>query len=127
MQDLNIKKSWGKFKTKSHKFEFFSETLKEALGKHAKKHHVSIDEVLDVCNYEARGDLAFVPHYETPFRYGSFEEYPFTFIDHRSRLNKEGRSANLTWYQEFKKKSTLVMIAGMTFLRSTLTMLLNLG
>jgi len=100
---LSYKKSWGKFKTKTHKFEFYSETLKQALGKHAKKHHVSIDKVLDVCNYEARGDKAFVPHYETPFRYGSFEEYPFTFIDHRSRLNKEGRSANTTWYQEFKK------------------------
>ena len=26
-----------------------------------------------------------------------------TFIDYKSRLNREGRSANLPWYQEFKK------------------------
>ena len=51
----------------------------------------------------ARGDVAFVPHYEPPKRHGSFEEYPLTFIDYKSRLNREGRSANLTWYQEFKK------------------------
>ncbi|WP_022851114.1 molybdopterin-dependent oxidoreductase [Limisalsivibrio acetivorans] len=98
-----FKKSWGKFKTKTKKFEFYSETLKEALSKHAKKHHTDVDNVLEECNYEARGEHAFIPHYEKPFRYGSTEEYPLTFIDHRSRLNKEGRSANCTWYQEFKK------------------------
>ena len=30
-------------------------------------------------------------------------KYPFTFIDYKSRLNREGRSQNCTWYQEFKK------------------------
>jgi len=44
-----------------------------------------------------------VPHYEPPKRHGSEAEYPFDFIDYKSRLNREGRSANLTWYQEFKK------------------------
>ncbi len=51
----------------------------------------------------ARGEVAFVPHYEPPKRHGSVAEYPFTFIDYKSRLNREGRSANLPWYQEFKK------------------------
>ena len=58
---------------------------------------------MTVSGYVARGDLAFVPHYEPPKRHGSMAEYPFTFIDHKSRLNREGRSANVTWYQEFKK------------------------
>jgi anaerobic selenocysteine-containing dehydrogenase len=44
-----------------------------------------------------------VPHYETVKRHGSHQDYPFTFIDHKSRLNREGRSANVPWYQEFKK------------------------
>jgi len=44
-----------------------------------------------------------VPHYESPKRHGSNKEYPFTFIDYKSRLNREGRSANTVWYQEFKK------------------------
>ena len=97
------KKRWGgKFGTKTKKFEFYSQTLKEALGKHAKKHHVSVDEVLQECNYTAQGELAFVPHYEPPFRFGDVAEYPFDFIDYKSRLNAEGRSGNLSWYHEFK-------------------------
>ncbi len=88
--------------TKSHKFEFYSETLKYALGKHAKNHHTTVDDILATCNYTAKGEMAFVPHYEPPFRYGSFKEFPFTFIDYKSRLNREGRSANSPWYNEFK-------------------------
>ena len=33
----------------------------------------------------------------------TLDEYPFDIIDYKSRLNREGRSANLAWYQEFKK------------------------
>jgi anaerobic selenocysteine-containing dehydrogenase len=99
-----FKKGWGgKFHTETKKFEFYSETMKKGLAEHAKKHDTTIDDVLSVSGYVARGELAFVPHYEPPKRHGSVEEYPFTFIDYKSRLNREGRSANLTWYQEFKK------------------------
>jgi anaerobic selenocysteine-containing dehydrogenase len=61
-----------------------------------------VDDVLETCNYTARGELAFVPHYEEPYRHGSFEEYPFSFIDCKSRYNREGRSQNSPWYYEFK-------------------------
>jgi len=97
------KKFEGKFKTETGKFEFFSETLKKALKMHADKHKTSIDDILQASGYEASGELAFVPHYESPKRHGSDKEYPFTFIDYKSRLNREGRSANTVWYQEFKK------------------------
>lgn len=97
------KKNWGKFKTVTHKFEFYSETLKKTLTLFAAKHKTSIDDVLKASGYEAQGELVFVPHYESPKRLGSEKEYPFTFIDHKSRLNREGRSANTVWYQEFKK------------------------
>ncbi len=59
--------------------------------------------MLTVTGYVARGELAYVPHYEPPKRHGSRSEYPFDFIDYKSRLNREGRSANLPWYHEFKK------------------------
>ncbi len=101
--DAETKKFEGKFKTETKKFEFYSETMKKALGEHAKKHNTTIDDILQVSGYEARGELAFVPHYEAPKRHGSDKEYPFTFIDYKSRLNREGRSQNTTWYQEFKK------------------------
>jgi anaerobic selenocysteine-containing dehydrogenase len=97
------KKFEGKFKTETKRFEFYSETMKKALGEHAKKHNTTIDDILKSSGYEARGELAFVPHYESPKRHGSDKEYPFTFIDYKSRLNREGRSQNTVWYQEFKK------------------------
>ena len=99
-----LKRGWGgKFNTATKKFEFYSETLKKGLEEHAKKNETSIDDILAVSGYVARGELAFVPHYEPPKRHGSLEQFPFTFIDYKSRLNREGRSQNLTWYQEFKK------------------------
>ena len=99
-----LKKNWGgKFHTVSKKFEFYSETAKKGLLEHAKKYETNVDDIMTVSGYVARGDVAFVPHYEPPKRHGSEAEYPFTFIDYKSRLNREGRSANLTWYQEFKK------------------------
>lgn len=100
----SFKKGWGgKFATPTKKFEFYSEALKKGLGEHAAKHKVGVDKVLEASQYMARGELAFVPHYEPPKRHGSREQYPFDFIDYKSRLNREGRSANLPWYHEFKK------------------------
>lgn len=99
-----FKKGWGgKFATVTKKFEFYSETAKKGLEAHAKKYNTSVDDTLAASGYVARGELAFLPHYEPPKRHGSREQFPFTFIDYKSRLNREGRSANLPWYQEFKK------------------------
>ena len=96
------RKRWGKMKTKTKKFEFYSETLKTALQKHADKHETTIDDILETCFYQARGEMAFVPHYEEPFVMGDEAEYPFVHVDYKSRLNREGRSANCAWYYEFK-------------------------
>jgi anaerobic selenocysteine-containing dehydrogenase len=97
-----FRKKWGNMKTKTKKFEFYSETLKAALEKHAEKHNTTVDNVLEVCNYLARGEMAFVPHYEEAFVAGDEKEYPFIHVDYKSRLNREGRSANCTWYHDFK-------------------------
>jgi anaerobic selenocysteine-containing dehydrogenase len=77
--------------------------MKKGLTEHAQKYQTTTDDILAVSGYLARGDLAFVPHYEAPKRHGSLQDYPFTFVDYKSRLNREGRSQNLPWYQEFKK------------------------
>lgn len=95
-------KKWGAFGTKTKKFEFYSETLKDSLTAHAEKHDSSVDEVLKATNYTARGELAFLPHFEPALRWGDEGDFPFVFFEHRSRLNREGRSANCTWYQEHK-------------------------
>lgn len=101
---FSFRQKWEKgFPTETKKFEFYSETLKKGLQTHADKYKVSIDKVMEVTNYEARGELAFVPHYESPVRHGSRTEYPFDLVDVKSRYNREGRSANLTWTYAFKK------------------------
>jgi len=97
-----FRKRWGKMKTKTGMFEFYSETLKEALEKHAKNHNVTVDDVMIATNYLVRGERAFIPHYEEPFIMGGDKEYPFVHVDHKSRLNREGRSANCSWYYDFK-------------------------
>jgi anaerobic selenocysteine-containing dehydrogenase len=93
---------WDHFKTVTKKFEFYSETLKKALAGHAEKHDSTPDQVLEATNYVARGEIAFVPHFEPAHRWGNEREFPLIFFEHRSRLNREGRSANCTWYQEHK-------------------------
>ncbi|WP_299787139.1 arsenate respiratory reductase molybdopterin-containing subunit ArrA [uncultured Shewanella sp.] len=95
-------KRWGKFKTETHKFEFYSKTLEKALTKHAKKHHVTVDEVVKACEYTGLGQQAFVPHYQVPIRDGDEKSFPLLFVDQKSRLNHEGRSQNSPWYYEFK-------------------------
>lgn len=102
-EKYQFKKHWGKFKTETKKFEFYGVSLKKVLGEYAEKHKISIDEGLEISGYVARGELAFVPHYEPPKRHGSYSDYPFDFVDYKSRLNREGRSQNTTGYQEFKK------------------------
>jgi len=97
-----FKKRWGKMKTKTQKFEFFSETLKGALEKHAEKYETDVDDILATCNYQARGELAFVPHYEESFMKGSENDFPLVHVDFKSRFNREGRSVNCTWYHELK-------------------------
>ena len=101
-EEYQYKQHWDDFGTKSHKFEFYSETLKKSLEAHAEKHNTTVDDIMQVTKYLARGEMAFVPHYEEPFRWGEENEYPFIFFEHRSRLNREARSANTLWYQEFK-------------------------
>lgn len=97
-----FKKRWGAMKTVTGMFEFYSETLKAALEGHAEKHETDVDDIMETCNYLARGEMAFVPHYETPLVHGDESEYPLTFVDYKSRLNREGRSANCIWYQDLR-------------------------
>ena len=97
-----FKKRWGKMKTVTGKFEFYSETLKKALESHAEKHNTDVDDILQTTNYQARGELAFMPHYEEPKYWSDEKDYPLVFVDFKSRFNREGRSANCPWYYDMK-------------------------
>ncbi len=97
-----FRKLWSNMPTATGKFEFYSETLKNALQEHADKHETDIDDILATCNYDVTGERAFVPHYEEPFMLGEESAYPFTFVDAKARLAREGRSSNCSWFQDFK-------------------------
>ena len=85
-----LKKGWGgKFATATKKFEFYSETLKKGLLEHAKKYETTTDDILAVSGYVARGELAFVPHYEPPKRHGSVAGVPVRL--HRLQVAPEPR------------------------------------
>jgi len=97
----------GEFATDSGRFEFDGETLGNALRRHADRHDVDVDTVLEVCNYQGRvadpdTPDAFVPHYEEPYDLGDGGEFPMKFVDHKDRLGREGRSANVWWSLEYK-------------------------
>ncbi len=96
------KAKWDHFKTETKKFEFYSETLKKNLNLHAEKHSTTVDDILKTCKYTSEGELAFIPHYEEPYRWGNEKEFPLIFSEHRSRLNREGRSQNTSWYYAHK-------------------------
>lgn len=79
--------------------------LYDALEKHKAATGASLGAVMSACNYPAAaassGALAYMPHYEAPSIAGT-GEFKHTLIDHKSRLNREGRSQNAPWYYEFK-------------------------
>ena len=113
------KQRWGgKFKTETKKFEFYSATLKKALKGHAEKHKTDVDDILKTCNYTAKGELAFVPHYEPPFKHGDEKAYPFTFIDYKSRLNRKAEARTLRGTMSFIRLTSGMRAMKMSF-RST--------
>jgi anaerobic selenocysteine-containing dehydrogenase len=103
----------GGWPTKSSKVEvhnpssalqvFFNDYIKGAT-----KFNTTVSAMLSACNYDRIAGLAAtdeaqanMPNYEDPF-INAASGYTLTFIDHKSRLNREGRSANTSWYNEFK-------------------------
>lgn len=88
--------------TTSGAFEFESSALRLMLESYALRYGLTMDEAMKSLDYEARGRLAFLPHYEPPVRLGSVEEFPFVFTQHRSHASLEGRAANSPLFQELK-------------------------
>lgn len=103
-EPYKFKVLWEKgFPTPTKKFELYSEGLKAGLKAHADKYKTTIDDIVETAQYTAKGEEVFVPHYEPPKVWGDPVKYPFILVDFKSRLNREGRSQNTTWFQEFKK------------------------
>ena len=90
------------FRTRSGKFEFYSQTLRsvvdglvEASGGRGTPH--SLELVFNRLNISARGDTAFLPHYE-PVPYEA--DMPLHLLTFQVAANRDGQGACLPMVQE---------------------------
>jgi len=92
---------WRKqFNTNSGKFEFFSLSMEKGLMEISKRTSKGLDQILTELKIEARGDKAFLPHFERPRSVGDDQGYPFHLIDYKLMTTAEGRGANQPFLQE---------------------------
>ncbi len=89
-----------KFNTPSGKFEFYSQIMDQGLSELSKKVAKSIDSVLRELKIEAKGDKAFLPHFEKPRLIGEEKDFPFRLIHYKLMTTAEGRGANQPYLQE---------------------------
>lgn len=89
-----------KFNTPSGKFEFYSLTMEQGLSELSKRGPKGIDSILRELKIEAKGDKAFLPHFEKPRLIGEEKEYPFHLIHYKLMTAAEGRGANQPYLQE---------------------------
>lgn len=86
-------------RTPSGRFEFYASRIKTRLEA-VRAEGEPLDALLSELQIEARGDEAFLPHYEPPRQHGDREEYPFLLNTYKMMARAEGRGANQPWLQE---------------------------
>lgn len=95
------------FKTPSGKFEFVSGILKdefESITRESQGGALTTDaallDLLKDLKIEARGDKAYMPHYEPPRLAGDEREYPLLLNTYKLMTHAEGRGSSIPWLQE---------------------------
>ena len=88
------------FTTPSGKFEFFSLAMEHGLKEISKRSQKDVGHILGQLKIEARGDKAFLPHFEKPRWIGEEKEFPFHLINYKLMTMAEGRGANQPYLQE---------------------------
>jgi thiosulfate reductase / polysulfide reductase chain A len=89
-----------KFATPSGKFEFFSLAMEKGLRDASRRSSKDLDRILAELKIEARGDKAFLPHFEKPRSAADEKTFPFQLIDYKLMMQAEGRGANQPYLQE---------------------------
>ncbi len=90
-------------KTPSKKYEFYSQVFEEEIKRHLQTTKVSKDEenaVLQKWKVEARGDLAFLPHYEAQKLRDNEGRFPLQLLPFKLITNITGEGSNLPMLQE---------------------------
>lgn len=96
------------FPTPSGRFEFYSQTLRGIIDSRARAAASSKeanplserDNLLQRLAITARGDAAFMPHYEPVQTPLNTEEFPLFLNTYKTMTHAEGRGANQPWLQE---------------------------
>jgi len=90
---------WSRvFQTPSGRYEFYAQGLASDLV--AAAGDGGPDVLLAGMGFQARGDEAFLPHYEAPRSVGDAAEYPFFLNTYKLMTHAEGRGANQPHLQE---------------------------
>ncbi|MBM4277679.1 MAG: hypothetical protein FJ130_07285 [Deltaproteobacteria bacterium] len=89
-----------KFDTPSGRFEFYSQIMEHGLRQLSKDGSKNLEAILKELKIEAKGDKAFLPHFEKPRLIGEEKDYPFQLIHYKWMATAEGRGANQPYLQE---------------------------
>jgi anaerobic selenocysteine-containing dehydrogenase len=92
----------GGLQKKSGKFDFFSRRLKNEIESKRSVDFAGVnsEEMYRAWKIEARGDLAFLPHFEKPRFASENTEYPFHLLIYQTLANNNGIGAPLGLLQE---------------------------
>jgi molybdopterin-containing oxidoreductase family iron-sulfur binding subunit len=74
--------------------------MEHGLKEISKRSQKDVGHILGELKVEARGDKAFLPHFEKPRWIGEEKEYPFHLINYKLMTMAEGRGANQPYLQE---------------------------
>jgi anaerobic selenocysteine-containing dehydrogenase len=96
------------FKTTGNRFAFFSRDLKERIGdlaaERAKQEEITTEaaeeKILEELGIQARGDAAYLPHFEPPRIVGNEQDFPLHLNVFKTMTQAEGRGANVPHLQE---------------------------
>ncbi len=88
------------FETPSGRFEFYSLAMEHGMKEISERSQKNLGLLLRELKIEARGDKAFLPHFENPRWVGEEKEYPLHLINYKLMAMAEGRGANQPYLQE---------------------------
>jgi anaerobic selenocysteine-containing dehydrogenase len=74
--------------------------MERGLSELLKKGSKNLNSILKELKIEAKGDKAFLPHFEKPRLIGEEKDFPFHLIHYKLMTTAEGRGANQPYLQE---------------------------
>lgn len=86
--------------TPTGKFELYTLAWKRQVEEEARQTGKSVDDALEGFGIQARGDVAFMPHYEPARFEGDPVRFPLHLHTYKTMTHAEGRGGNQPWLQD---------------------------